>query len=276
MRITKAIIPVAGWGTRRLPITKVIEKSMLPIGNRPIVDYVVEDCVRAGIEDIYMVISDNEPSQVKMFYEDNVKLERYLRDCNKREKIEMVKNVPEGVRFHYVVQPNDGRYGTALPVAFAVDEFGLDEPVAVLMGDDFIWRAKDGSELANMIKFVENDDESLLLGVNINKEEVNRYGVLEVSEEGLLTNIVEKPSVDDAPSNLINVSKYIMTPKLLRMVCDYVRVNDFESENEFLITDPIFDYVNMGGSMRVMPATGEYLDGGTLDGWLKANQVVCA
>ena len=78
MQIKKAIIPVAGWGTRRLPVTKVIKKAMLPIGNRPLVDYVVEDCAKAGIEDIYIVIDEKEFSQVKAYYQDNEKLTNYL------------------------------------------------------------------------------------------------------------------------------------------------------------------------------------------------------
>ena len=81
--ITKAIIPVAGWGTRRLPITKIIEKSMLPVGNRPLVDYSVQELIKAGVKDIYMVISNVEPCQVQEFYKDNLALNQYLIDRGK-------------------------------------------------------------------------------------------------------------------------------------------------------------------------------------------------
>lgn len=82
--ITKAIVPVAGWGTRRLPITKIIEKSMLPVGNRPLVDYSVQELIKAGVTDIYMIISNVEPCQVREFYQDNVALNQYLIDRGKK------------------------------------------------------------------------------------------------------------------------------------------------------------------------------------------------
>ncbi|MCL2445009.1 sugar phosphate nucleotidyltransferase [Candidatus Saccharibacteria bacterium] len=275
MSITKAIIPIAGWGTRRLPITKVIEKSMLPIGNRPIVDYVVEDCVKAGIKDIYLVIGEGECSQVKAYYGENLVLEKYLEERGKGDRIELMKTAPKGVNFHYVVQKDDGRYGTALPVAIAAEEFGIDEAVAVLMGDDFIWEAEGGSEMANLIASVESEDESAIVGATIAREDVSKYGVLEVVE-GKLAGIVEKPSVEEAPSSMINISKYVMSAEMLRMVVDYVKGNDFgPKDQEYMITDPIFDYIRAGNVMRVLPMTGRYLDGGSLEGWLEANNVVC-
>ena len=82
MQINKAIIPVAGWGTRRLPITKVIEKAMLPIGNRPLADYVVEDCAKAGIKEAYIVIDEKPFSQIKAYYEENVSFECFLICCH--------------------------------------------------------------------------------------------------------------------------------------------------------------------------------------------------
>ena len=89
MQIKKAIIPVAGWGTRRLPITKVIEKAMLPIGNRPLADYVVEDCAKAGIEDVYIVIDEKPFSQIKAYYEENAKLNNYLIARGKEDRLKL-------------------------------------------------------------------------------------------------------------------------------------------------------------------------------------------
>ncbi|MDR0591244.1 MAG: hypothetical protein LBG75_01645 [Candidatus Nomurabacteria bacterium] len=273
MKISKAIIPIAGWGTRRLPITKVIEKSMLPVGNRPIVDYIVEDCILAGIKDIYFVVNEVEPSQVQAYYEPNAKLERYLIERAKLDQLEVVR-VPEDVNFHYVVQPDDGRYGTAVPVALAAEVFGISEPVAVLMGDDFIYGAKGGSEIANMIKQAKSEDDSVILGAPVAEKDISLYGVFKVSSGGLLEEIVEKPEPGQAPSNLINISKYIMSPKLLQMVKDFVKEAKIAADGEYLITSPITEYAR-SGTMRVMPITGEYLDGGTLEGWLHANNVVC-
>ena len=100
MNITKAIIPVAGWGTRRLPITKSIEKCMLPIGNRPMVDYVVQDCIDAGITDIYFVVSEDS-SQLQSYYAANAALETYLEAHNKTEMLSLV--TPPVARFHYII-----------------------------------------------------------------------------------------------------------------------------------------------------------------------------
>ena len=103
-KITKAIIPVAGWGTRRLPITKIIEKSMLPVGNRPLVDYSVQELIKAGITDIYMVISNVEPCQVQEFYRDNLALNDYLVERGKADRLALAKTLPDHVKIHYTTQ----------------------------------------------------------------------------------------------------------------------------------------------------------------------------
>lgn len=273
--ITKAIIPVAGWGTRRLPITKIIEKSMLPVGNRPLVDYSVQELIKAGVKDIYVIISNVEPCQVKAFYQKNVALDQYLIDRGKEDRLKMAHTLPDDVKIHYVQQDPAGKYGTAVPIAMVVEEYNINEPVLVFMGDDFIWNPGGESASESLLKSLENDDESAILGVEVDKEQVEKYGVLSV-EDGKLTGVVEKPSVAEAPSNLINVSKYIMSPELLKEIVKYVHENDFgPKDQEYLVTDPIETYLEKGGTIRVAPTTGEYLDGGSVEGWLHANNVVC-
>ena len=272
--ITKAIIPVAGWGTRRLPITKIIEKSMLPVGNRPLVDYSVQDLIKAGVKDIYMVISNVEPCQVRAFYQDNLALNRYLVDRGKADKLEKAKTLPDDVQIHYVAQDPSAKYGTAVPIAMAVKEFKIDEPVLVFMGDDFIWNPGGESAAEALVK-ASGGDKSAILGVEIDKNDVEKYGVLS-EKDGDLVGVVEKPKPEDAPSNLINVSKYIMTPDLLQKIVKYVDENDFGPlDQEYMVTDPIDEYIKEGGVMKVAPAKGEYLDGGSVEGWLHANNVVC-
>lgn len=272
--ITKAIIPVAGWGTRRLPITKVIEKSMLPVGNRPLVDYSVQELIAAGVKDIYMVISNVEPCQVREFYRDNLALNQYLMARNKNDALRLAKTLPDDVKIHYTVQDPSGKYGTAVPIAMVVEQYKIDEPVLVFMGDDFIWNP-GGESAAESLLSVAGENESAILGVEIKKEEVARYGVLS-AEDGKLVGVVEKPDPANAPSNLINVSKYIMTPDLLKIIVEYVNSHDFgPGEQEYMVTDPIDEYIKSGGIMRVAPTTGEFLDGGSIEGWLHANNVVC-
>ncbi len=273
-KITKAIIPVAGWGTRRLPITKVIEKSMLPVGNRPLVDYSVQELIKAGITDIYMVISNVEPCQVQEFYRDNLALNDYLIERGKADRLALAKTLPDHVKIHYTTQDPAGQYGTAVPIALVVEEFNLDEPVLVFMGDDFVWNPDGESAAESLINSLQSADESAILGVEIPREKVDKYGVLSV-KDGQLVGVVEKPSVEEAPSNMINVSKYIMSRDLLHRVVDYVKTHDFGPlDQEYLVTDPIDEYIKDGGVMRVAPTTGEYLDGGSVDGWVHANNVV--
>ncbi len=273
-KITKAIIPVAGWGTRRLPITKIIEKSMLPVGNRPLVDYSVQELIKAGITDIYMVISNVEPCQVQEFYRDNHALNDYLVERGKADRLALAKTLPDHVKIHYTTQDPAGRYGTAVPIALVVEEYNIDEPVLVFMGDDFVWNPDGESAAESLIHSLQNVDESAILGVEIPKEKVDKYGVLSI-KDGKLTGVVEKPSVEEAPSNMINVSKYIMSKDLLRRIVNYVKSHDFGPlDQEYLVTDPIDEYINEGGVMRVAPTTGEYLDGGSVDGWVHANNVV--
>lgn len=273
--ITKAIIPVAGWGTRRLPITKVVEKSMLPVGNRPLVDYSVQELVKAGVIDIYMVISNVEPCQVKAFYSDNIALNQYLIKRGKADRLKLAKTLPENVKVHYIAQDPSGKYGTAVPIAMVVEEYNINEPVLVFMGDDFIWNPDGESSAEALLKTLKSPEESAIFGVEIPREQVSKYGVFAM-EDGKLTAVVEKPSVEDAPSNLINVSKYVMSPSLLKEVVNYVRENDFgPKDQEYVVTDPISSYIKNGGVMRVATTDGEYLDGGSVEGWLHANNVVC-
>lgn len=275
MAITKAIVPVAGWGTRRLPITKVIEKSMLPVGDRPLIDYSVQELAKAGVRDIYIVVSDAEHSQVRAFYEENVVLRDYLVERGKEDKLPKIETLPAGVTLHYVTQPLE-KYGTAVPVSEVVKQFGINEQVLIFMGDDFIWNPDGDSAADSLLAAVQDDSESAILGVEIDPTEVAKYGVLSANGD-ILTEVVEKPTVEEAPSNLINVSKYIMSGPLLEKVVQYVESHDFGPlDQEYLITDPISEYINEGGIMRVAPTTGKFLDGGSVEGWLEANQTVLA
>ena len=207
MQINKAIIPVAGWGTRRLPITKVIEKAMLPIGNRPLVDYVVEDCAKAGIKEAYIVIDEKPFSQIKAYYEENAKLNNYLVARGKADKLSLTDTNRDGLTLHFYAQKNvDERYGSAEPVAQVINEFKIDEPCVVLMGDDFVYNADGSSDLKRLMELVKDESESAMLASEIDINDVERYGVLKVTD-GILSGIYEKPKKENAPSNLINISK---------------------------------------------------------------------
>lgn len=268
--ITKAIIPVAGWGTRRLPVTKAVEKCMLPVGNRPIVDYTVQDCIKAGIKDIYFVVGE-QSTQLHDFYRNNIELNDYLRRNGKEDLLPLI--APPKVRFHYVVQSSYGKYGTSIPVALAYEAMGSpDESVVVLMGDDCIYNADGSSEVQRLIQATP-EGECAMLGVEVPRESVSGYGVIEKNEADEFVRIVEKPQPDEAPSNLINVSKYVLNPAALQEIISYTNETH---DGEYYITEPINRLVNDGAHLKVIPAIGAYLDAGTLEGWLAANEwVVC-
>lgn len=267
--ITKAIIPVAGWGTRRLPITKAIEKCMLPIGNRPLVDYVVQDCLAAGITDIYFVVSEGS-TQLQAYYGSNDVLDDYLRINGKEDYLPLVAP-PAGITFHYVTQDTAGKYGTAIPVALVAPQIPEDESVVVLMGDDFIYNSDGSSEIVRLLDSIPEDGNAML-GVEVPLEQVSRYGVIEVNENNDFVQIVEKPTPEQAPSTMINVSKYVLSSEVLHAIEEY---STRDVVGEYYITEPINQYVRDGGSLKVVRAKGTYLDGGSVEGWLWANKVVC-
>lgn len=273
-KITKAIIPVAGWGTRRLPITKIIEKSMLPVGNRPLVDYSVQELIAAGVTDIYMVISNVEPCQVQEFYSDNLALNLYLEERGKTDRLALAKTLPDNVKIHYTVQDPSDKYGTAVPVAMVAEEYSIDEPVFVFMGDDFIWNPDGKSSAEALLEAVKDDDESALVGISSPREALLNGGALTLENE-MVKKIVEKPAPEQV-TGLASVSKYIIAPPLMREIINYVHTHDFgPKDQEYMITDPFATYIKNGGIMRAAKADGEYLDGGTLEGWVHANNVVC-
>ena len=274
MKISKAIIPVAGWGTRRLPITKIIEKSMLPVGNRPLVDYSVQELIKAGVKDIYMVVSNVEPCQVRAFYQDNLALNLYLRERGKEDKLEKAKTLPDDVTIHYVAQDPSSKYGTAVPVALVVEEYNINEPVLVFMGDDFIWNPGGKSSAEALIESVKSEDESALCAIDHPYEALLNGGALTIEDEKVVK-ITEKPSPEQV-TGLASVSKYVLSPSMLKEIVEYVNSHDFgPTDQEYMITDPFESYIEKGGVMRAARVEGEYLDGGTVEGWVHANDVVC-
>lgn len=266
-KITKAIIPVAGWGTRMLPITKAVEKCMLPIGTRPVIDYVVRDLIDAGVNDIYFVVGE-QSTQVQNYYRSNIQLNDYLKRQGKEDKLPLVAPI-EGVTFHFIVQPSSGKYGTAVPVGLVNDYVEKDELVAVIMGDDFIYNQDGTNEIKRLLEAA--GESGSMIGVSVGREAVSKYGVLQLDEQGNYQKIVEKPRSEDAPSTLINVSKYVL-PKAAIEAAVTIPAN--QARGEYEITDVINQYVADGGSIKVVEARGEFLDAGSVDGWLHANNVI--
>lgn len=274
MNCTKAIIPIAGFGTRRLPVTKTIEKSMLPILNRPMIDYVVQDCIKAGITDLYFVVSPGA-TQIKAYYEHNQALESYLHSMGKDTMLSLIE-LPKA-RFHYIEQytGETQAYGTAVPVWLCRGIVQEGEHVMILMGDDVVYNPDGTSEVKRLIDLVaEKGTAGALLGARVSKDAVSHYGVIEtLPQDGYdqFVGIQEKPSPEEAKSNLINISKYIVNKDFFGYIDAYVNT---DRTGEYYLTDVLNNYVANGNTMAVLPAQGEYLDSGTVENWLKANEVV--
>lgn len=275
MKIRKAIIPAAGTGTRFLPITATINKEMLPILTRPVIDYVVEDCINAGIEEIIFVVRKGD-TQIRDFYTENTTTLRYLESNKKEEKyLEHLARI-SSVIFTFVEQEigPDKPYGTSIPLKLCYEHVKDEPRFAVLMGDDFIFY-KNGKSLLNEMNMLltEASAQGVITCREIPWETVSRYGVVEFEERStykFMTNIVEKPVITEATSNLANVSKYLLTPDIFEFI--FVQQPD-PILNEYLLTTPLLAYAQSQNIAILIPS-GEYMDCGTPDGWLAANDYI--
>ncbi len=267
-QITKAIIPVAGWGTRMLPITKAIEKCMLPVGTRPVIDYVVQDVIKAGIKDIYFVVGE-QSTQLQSYYRSNIPLNDYLKRAGKEDKLPLVAPLA-GVNIHFVTQPSTGGYGTSIPVGLCSEFIGDDESAVVIMGDQFFLRSDNGSNAADLIELVTSKGLTAgLYGVRMPIDNIDSS--IEKDAEGNFVRIVEKPAPGEAPTDLQNASFYIFD----KQIFEYARTLPANPKRgEFEVTDPINAYVANGGKIVVGTVSGQYMECGSPAGWLKANQVV--
>mgnify|MGYP003393562161 CR=1 FL=1 len=213
-KITKALIPAAGFGTRFLPQTKAMPKEMLPIVDKPVIQYVVEEIVNSGIENIIIVTGATKRAIEDHFDEPNEDLVQNLVAGHKDELLKKIKHISEMANFIYIRQK--GPYGNGTPV-LAGEAVIEDEPFAVLWGDEFIYSTPP--RLAQMIEVYEKYGGIVISGVEIkNKEDLKRYGIADLEPvEGnvfKIKSIVEKPDPDKAPSNIATHGAYILPPEI--------------------------------------------------------------
>ena len=217
--IHKAVIPAAGFGTRFLPQTKAMPKEMLPIVDKPIIQYVVEECVASGIEDIVMITNWQKRS-IEDYFDYPYELEKRLREWGKEKELEEIRKIAEMANFIYIRQK--GPYGNATPVLCAEPAIG-DEPFVVIWGDEFIYA--EPPRLKQMIDVYEKYGGIVISGVRIaNKADVSRYGIADIEPVGKEKNIfkiksiVEKPKPEEAPSNLATHGAYILPPEIFEEI----------------------------------------------------------
>lgn len=213
MKIRKAVIPAAGYGTRFLPMTKASPKEMLPIIDKPVIQYVVEEAVASGIEDIIIVTGYNKRA-IEDHFDHGLELENYLKIAGKLEQLEEIRKIAKMANFIYIRQK--GSYGNGTPVLNARPIIG-NEPFAVLWGDEFIYA--EPPRLKQMIEVYEKFNDPVISAVRIQKkEDLAKYGIARVKEVEdkiyEIEEIVEKPEPEKAPSNLATHGAYILTPDI--------------------------------------------------------------
>ena len=212
MRVKKAIIPAAGLGTRFLPATKALPKEMLPIVDKPTMQYIIEEAVASGIEEILIITGRNKKS-IEDHFDKSVELELELETKNKDDLLKQVKDISNMVNIHFIRQKEPKGLGHAINCART---FVGDEPFAVMLGDDIVdAKIPCLKQLMNCF----DEKQSTIVGVQkVDKENVDKYGIVDgvqISDRVYkVNNLVEKPQVDLAPSNVAILGRYIITPDI--------------------------------------------------------------
>ena len=210
--VRKAVIPAAGFGTRFLPFTRAVPKEMIPLVDKPVIQYVIEEAAAAGIGDILIITSSGKEAMRNHFLPEP-ELEERLRATGKTALLEDLKHLQNLAKLHYVEQSVLNGLGGALILA---EEFAAGEPFAVLLGDTVVESSNDVPAIAQLIGHYNQFGGSVVALEQVPRERVSNYGVIAgtLVQERLhkIENLVEKPRPEDAPSNLAIASRYVLTP----------------------------------------------------------------
>lgn len=263
--IKKAIFPVAGFGTRFLPATKAQPKEMLPVVDKPIIQYLVEDAVLAGIEEIIFVTGRGKRT-IEDHFDYSFELEHNLVEKNKHDLLEKVRKISDLAKFSYVRQPNPLGDGHAVNCASHL--VGGDEAILIIFGDS-LYDAPI-SPAKQVIAAYEKYGNSIVGLAEIKKEEVSKFGVIDGVDLGdgnyKINRFVEKPKKEEAPSNLVAVGIYVITPAILKILAK-IKMGKL---GEIRLADA-FDILLKGNQpLYGKKIEGEWLDAGSKFGLIKA------
>ncbi len=270
MKIRKAIIPVAGYGTRFLPATKAQPKEMLPIVDKPTVQYVVEEIVAAGITDIIFVTRRGN-HMLEDHFDSNIDLERQLESAGKLDKLKLVQDINHLAHFYYVRQTRDMPYGNGTPLLAAKELIG-DEPFIYVFPDDVV-DAEVGAVKQLVDAYEAIGDAAAIIGVQEMPEEVlSSYGVVKPKVGGELIGgafsvegVVEKPAKGHAPSNLAQFGRFVLTPEVVHALEN----QPLGKDNELWLTDALME-VAKKGKVYAKPIDGTWYTTGDPLNYLKA------
>ena len=216
-KIRKAIIPAAGLGTRFLPATKAQPKEMLPIVDKPTIQYIIEEAIASGIEEI-LIITGKGKKCIEDHFDKSLELEMQLEKSGKDELLKMVREISDMVDIHFIRQKEPKGLGHAIGCA---KTFVGNEPFAVLLGDDIVYNDEKPC-LGQLIECFNEYNTSILGVQEVPHEDVNKYGIVDGVhvENGVykVRNLIEKPAVDEAPTNVAILGRYIITPKIFEIL----------------------------------------------------------
>jgi UTP--glucose-1-phosphate uridylyltransferase len=264
-QIRKAVITAAGWGTRFLPITKSQPKEMLPLMNKPLIQYSVEEAIACGVEMIVIVTTLGKRA-IEDYFDRSFELERVLEEKGDKKLAEEIRRLSNMVDICYVRQKEQLGLGHAVLTARNVVG---DEPFILLLPDDIFEQGE--TTLKQMIKIYQSYESSVVAVKRVGKEEISRYGIIEPSAAGGLPertyrvmNMVEKPGLEEAPSNLAIMGRYILTPQIFKALEDTTPGRN----QEIQLTDAL-QRLRRQQAIYAYEFEGERYDAGTPQGWLE-------
>lgn len=261
-KIRKAVFPVAGFGTRFLPATKAMPKELLPIIDKPLIQYAAEEAIAAGVDTLIFVTGRNKRA-IEDHFDNNKELELALREKGKKEKADMVKNIlPAGVECIFVRQSE--QLGVGHAVLCAERAIG-NEPFAVLLADDFITYEGAGV-ISDLTMSFKTSGKTQLSVMEVNGPDISKYGVVVPNENrGSIAGLIEKPEGDKVPSNLASIGRYILTPD----VFDILRNQPLGAGGELQLADAINTQA-VKDSVEAVMLRGNRFDCGEVEGYLDA------
>jgi len=267
MKVRKAVIPAAGLGTRFLPATKAQAKEMLPIVDKPTIQYIIEEAVEAGIEEILIITGRNKKA-IEDHFDKSVELELALKEKGETELLRMVEDISNLAEIHYIRQKEAKGLGHAV---YCARSFVGNEPFAVLLGDDVM--AAEVPVIKQMMDIFEEKGNPVLGVQEVPEDRVSSYGIVKYSQQEdnlfLVEDLVEKPALEEAPSNLAILGRYIITPDIFPILerTKPGRNNEIQLTDalkELAQNDPIYAYVfagkryDVGNKLGFLQATVEF------------------
>lgn len=271
-QVRKAIIPVAGFGTRLLPISKAIPKEMVPVVDRPLIQHVVEEALAAGIDEIILVTRTGK-SAIEDHFDAHFELEHSLATKGKDALLETLSAIaPPRLKVTSVRQPNAKGLGHAIHcAAHLLDQ---NEPFAVILPDVLVKPQSQGQgcDLGDMVKRWDANNASQIMVEAVPEDEVYRYGIVDcdepqAGESADMRGVVEKPKPEDAPSRLSVIGRYVLPYRIMELLHDQAP----GAGNEIQLTDAIDRLMQEGQTVQAFRMRGRTFDCGHIEGWLQAN-----